>query len=116
MGRTPREDLIERLKDTEYKKAFGAEDAKLEIANLLYKARKQANLTQVELSRMLNISQPYIAKLEAGEANPTIGIIGEILGVLGFGLATNVKFIVPKSNVRSHRVSDILKIDELVTK
>ena len=109
MNSTPREDLIERLKDTEYRKAFAAEDAKLEIAALLYKARKESNLTQQELSKKLKISQPYIAKLEAGEANPTIGIIGGILGVLGFKITAYIESVIPKSSFDSYAISNIPK-------
>lgn len=108
MGSTPREDLIERLKNVEYRKAFGAEQAKLEIASVLYKARKSANLTQKELSEKLKISQPYIAKLEAGEANPTVGIIGGILGMLGFRCIADIEPIAPKSSVDTSTLADIL--------
>ena len=42
---------------------------RLAISELLYNARKDANLTQAELARRLNRTQPYIAKLERGRGN-----------------------------------------------
>ena len=36
------------------------------IAEALYKARTEANLTQAEVADRMNVSQPYIAKLEGG--------------------------------------------------
>jgi len=97
MNSTPREDLIEKLKNLDFKRAFGAEQAKLEIGALLHKTRKDFNLTQKELSQKLEISQPYIARLEAGEANPTISAIGRMLAVLNLRLAANVRPIIHQS-------------------
>ena len=34
------------------------------IAEALYKARKEAKLTQAEIARRMQVSQPYVAKLE----------------------------------------------------
>jgi transcriptional regulator with XRE-family HTH domain len=99
MNRTPRQDLTERLKNPAFRRAFGVEQAKLEIGDLLFKARKSANLTQKELSEMLQISQPYIAKLEAGEANPTVEVIGSILAMLNVRLATATKPLILESTV-----------------
>ena len=109
MRGTPREDLIERLKDLQYRKLYGTEQAKLEIAALLYKARKKSNLTQKEVSEKLNISQPYIAKLEAGEANPTIGLIGGILSIMGFRIIAGIESIIPKSSSDSFDTSTLPK-------
>jgi len=85
----PRDDLKEELKNPEFVKEYGSEVAKNEIGKTLFKIRKRMPLTQKQLSDKLGISQPYIAKLESGEANPTIGSVGEILAVLGFILVTD---------------------------
>ena len=96
MNRTPREDLIDRLKDPEYAKLYGAENAKVDFAITLAKARKGANLTQKGLSEKLGISQPYVAKLEGGEANPTLGTIGSLLATLGYRLVTQTAPLSPE--------------------
>ncbi len=96
MNKTPREDLLEDLKDIEFAKLYGAEDAKLDFAITLLKARENANLTQKEFAAKLGISQPYIARLESGEANPTLGTIGSILATLGLRLVTNTASLTPE--------------------
>ncbi len=92
----PYEDLKEELKKIEFVKEYGSEVAKNEIGKTLFTIRKRMNLTQKQLSDKLGISQPYIAKLESGEANPTIGSVGEILGVLGFILIADTVPINPE--------------------
>lgn len=39
------------------------------VAEALYKARKDANLTQAEVAERMHVSQPYIVKLERGQAS-----------------------------------------------
>jgi len=96
MNKTPREDLLEDLKDIEFAKLYGAESAKTDFAITLLKARENANLTQKEFAAKLGISQPYIARLESGEANPTLGTIGSILATLGLRLVTNTVSLTPE--------------------
>jgi transcriptional regulator with XRE-family HTH domain len=91
---TPRNDLIKRLNDPEFAKIFGEEDAACSIGILLTKTRKNLGLTQERLANRLGVSQPYIAKLERGEANPSIRTIGRILAVIGFRLVANVTTLV----------------------
>ena len=96
MVRTPDEDLKRELQDPEYVKLYGASDCKAEIAITLCKARQSSGKTQKELAASMNLSQPYVAKLEGGEANPTIGTIGSILAVLGCRLITNTMPLIPE--------------------
>jgi transcriptional regulator with XRE-family HTH domain len=49
-------------------------------------ARQEVGITQKELARRLNISQPVIAVLEAGRQNPTIGQLAAIADALQVGL------------------------------
>ncbi len=99
MNKTPREDLLEDLKDIEFAKLYGAESAKTDFAITLLKARESAKLTQKELARKLGISQPYVAKLESGEANPTLGTIGSILASLGLRLVTSTDSLAPEQEL-----------------
>jgi transcriptional regulator with XRE-family HTH domain len=96
MNRTPRQDLIERLKDPEYAKLYGEEDAKVDFAITLTKARRSLNLTQRSLADKLGISQPYVAKLEGGEANPTLGTIGRLLATINLRLVTGTAPLKPE--------------------
>ena len=70
------------LKDIEYRKEFGSESAKLEMAAALVNAREVMNMTQAALAERVGTSQAYIARLERGDANPTIGNIGRLFACM----------------------------------
>ena len=96
MSITPTDDLIDRLKDPEYAKLYGEEDAKVDFAITLTKVRKSLGLKQKQMADKLGVSQPYIAKLEGGEANPTLGRIGALLAMLGRRLVTQTAPLSPE--------------------
>ena len=95
MTRTFRDDLEQNLRDPEFAKRFGAAQAKSSFAITLAEARRQLNLTQQQLAARLGVSQSYVAKLEGGEANPTLGKIGSLLAVLGLSLTTDTTTLSP---------------------
>lgn len=97
MVRTLLQDLERELQDLEYAKLFGAADAKAEFAITLATARQDLDITQKELAERSGVTQPYIAKLEGGEANPTLGAVGSLLAVIGLRLAMDTKPLLPKS-------------------
>jgi transcriptional regulator with XRE-family HTH domain len=102
MNRTPGEDLEQRLHDLEFAKAFGAAQAKSSFALTLAMARAKLGLTQKELAYKANVSQAYIAKLEGGEANPTLERIGSLLAILGLSLITDATTLSPQAR-SNHR-------------
>lgn len=81
-----RQDLERELRDPEFRRMYGAAEAKSELAIALADARHALGFTQEEMSKTVGVSQPYVAKVESGDANPTIGAIGSMLGVLNFRL------------------------------
>ncbi len=89
-------DLIEELRDDDFSKSYGAEDAKSEFGLCLLRARKAANMTQQHLSKKLGVNQSYIAQLESGEANPTLSTVGKILAVLGLKIKISTDPLVPQ--------------------
>jgi transcriptional regulator with XRE-family HTH domain len=52
----------------------------------LRRARQEQNLTQAELARRMGVKPPYIAGLEAGTRNLTLGQLANIADALGRGL------------------------------
>lgn len=111
MIRTPRQDLERELQDPEYVKLYGAEEAKAEFAVILARARRRSGMTQTELAERLGLSQPYIAKLERGDANPTLGTAGTLLAVLGFSLAMDIMPLLSQSIEMPHAFGGIMEID-----
>ncbi len=95
MTRTFRDDLERNLRDPDFAKGFGAARAKSNFAITLAEARRQLNLTQQQLAAKLGVSQSYVAKLEGGEANPTLERIGSLLATLGLGLTTDTTTLSP---------------------
>lgn len=95
MARTFEGDLQKNLRDPEFAKWFGAAQAKSSFALTLANARAKLGLTQKQLASRAGVSQAYIAKLEGGEANPTLDTIGSLLAVLGFGLTTGTTTLSP---------------------
>lgn len=88
-------ELKEELQNPEFAKMFGAAQAKSSLAITLAEARRQLNLTQQKLAARLGVSQAYIAKLEGGEANPTLERIGSLLAMLGLSLTTSTTTLSP---------------------
>ena len=95
MTRTFEGDLKQELQDPESAKYFGAAQAKSSFAITLAKARKTLGLTQKEFADKVGVSQAYIAKLEGGEANPTLERIGSLLAALGLSLTTDTTTLLP---------------------
>ncbi|MBI2850302.1 MAG: helix-turn-helix transcriptional regulator [Chloroflexi bacterium] len=105
------EDLERELRDPEFARLFGEDHAKSIFALTLANARLKAGLTQKELAEKAGVSQAYIAKLEGGEANPTLGRIGSLLAVMGLSLVTDVTALSPRSEGSS---KDVGKSKEMV--
>lgn len=95
MVREFKKDIERNLENLDFKKEFGAEIAKADLALTLANARRDSQVTQAEMANKLSTTQSYIAKLEGGEANPTIGTIGKAFAVLGLRLSTSAIPLMP---------------------
>ena len=114
MNRTFEDDLRVKLRDPEFAKMFGAAQAKSNFALTLARARERLGLTQKELADKAEVSQAYIAKLEGGEANPTLERIGSLLAVAGLSLTTDTTTLFPTLLTPADWVSDPLLIPQSV--
>jgi predicted transcriptional regulator len=114
MNRAFEDDLRVKLRDPEFAKMFGAAQAKSNFALTLAKAREKLGLTQKELADKAGVSQAYIAKLEGGEANPTLERIGSLLAVAGLSLTTDTTTLFPTLLTSVDWVSDPLLIPQSV--
>ncbi len=68
----------ELMKDDEFKKEYDALRPERDITMSLIRARKEAGLTQAELSRKTGISQADISRLENGTRNPSLALLNRI--------------------------------------
>ena len=58
------EQLVEDLKDEEFKQGFLKESLKINIINELTKIRKQKNLTQKDMAKMVGVTQGNMSRFE----------------------------------------------------
>ncbi len=100
------------LQDIEYRREFGSESAKLEMAAALVRAREMMGLTQSALAELAGTSQAYIAKLERGDANPTIGNIGRLYGCMWLKPsieATSMEPVAPTESLSIGAAQDVVR-------
>lgn len=58
----------------------------LRVGLELRRAREELGITQTELARRLDVKPPYIAAIEAGRRNLTLGQLAKLADALGRGL------------------------------
>jgi transcriptional regulator with XRE-family HTH domain len=68
-----------RLEDPAYRQEYGAATVKYDLAHALSEGRRGKGLTQRQMAEITGVSQAYIARLESGEANPSVGQLGKLL-------------------------------------
>ena len=92
----------------EYRREYEAELVRWDLALALVDARKRAGLTQQQVATLTGVSQAYVAKLESGNANPTVGQVGSMLGALGLRLGLGLRSL---TDERLPLVDDIARAD-----
>ena len=86
----------ELLKDQEFKKEFEKLQSERDLTMSLVRARKEAGLTQEELSKKTGISQADISMLENGTRNPSLALLNRIAEAMNSELIID---IVPRKNI-----------------
>jgi len=71
----------ELLKDAKFKKDITR--VELELISSLIASRLEKGLTQAALARKIKTKQSAIARLESGNANPSIGFLQKLAEALG---------------------------------
>lgn len=81
----------EWMKDEEFKKEYERLAPRYAIISQLIEARAKKGLTQKELAQKIGTKQSAIARLEAGNVNPTIDFLNKIASVLGTKLTIQLR-------------------------
>ena len=68
----------ELMQDSAFRKEYEALQPERDITMSLVRARKEAGLTQAELSEKTGISQADISRLENGTRNPSLALLNRI--------------------------------------
>lgn len=58
--------------EPEFQTAYAALEEEFALARALIEARGDANLSQAEIARRMQTSQPAVARLESGHGNPSL--------------------------------------------
>lgn len=70
------DEFFEKLmEDPQYRKEYEKMQPETELVKALLKARRDARLTQAELSEKSGVAQADISKIESGKGNPTLKMI-----------------------------------------
>ncbi len=72
--------------DPEFARDWEASEPSVEVAALVISLRADLGLTQAALAERCGLKRSYIARLESGEANPTVGTLVRILRSVGSDL------------------------------
>lgn len=81
--------------------------ARVAAAALLSRARAAAGLTQRELARRAGTSQSVIARIERGQASPSLDTLTRLLAAAGFELLMELE---PTSAAVTHMLDDVERI------
>ena len=72
----------ELMEDPDFRREYEALQPERDITIALVKARKEAGLTQIQLSEKTGISQADISRLENGSRNPSLALLQRIAEAL----------------------------------
>lgn len=94
--------LQEQLQDPEFRREYEALQPEHAVVQAIIDARKNAGLTQKELSERTGIAQGDISKLENGNANPSIRTLQRL--AVAMGMTLKVEFLPNTASVGSSAV------------
>lgn len=79
--------LQEQLKNKKFRKLYEIECAKVALAQRIAELREEKHLNQVDLAKMLGVSQQFISQIETGqEKNLTLFTLLRLASALGRGI------------------------------
>ncbi len=92
---TLNEILKNKLDDKEFTILYEKEEIKNKVAQMVIQLRQKEGLTQEELAKRANTSQPVIARLERGTDSriPSLELLNKIAHSLGRELEINFKAV-----------------------
>lgn len=70
-------------RDPAYQAAYDALDEEFTLASALIEARSSAGISQEEIARRMRTSQPAVARLESGKANPSVDTLRRYAAATG---------------------------------
>lgn len=81
----------EQLKDPEFKKIYDDLRPQYELAAQIIEARLKKGLSQSQLAKKMGTSQSAVARLESGEYNPSVNLLGRVAHATGTRLKVKLE-------------------------
>ena len=78
------------LKDNEFKTEYEKLKPRYEAIEQMIKARKEQNMTQVELAKRVGTQKSNISRLESGNYNPSLDFLTKVSEALGKSLSVQL--------------------------
>ncbi len=73
-----------------FDEAYATAGLAMELAEMAYRARESAGLTQAELARRMGTTQSAIAAIEAGARTPTVDLLERLARACGGRLTIRI--------------------------
>lgn len=89
-----------------------AEGGAGEVGERLRAARAKAGLTRRQLAALSATSERYLAHIEAGTANPTVGVLGSLAGALELAVADLLPLGGERSAIRAEAAAALRRLPE----
>lgn len=104
--------LQQQLEDPEFRDEWNRTALARAVSLRLVVYRADNNLTQSELAEIIGIKQPAVARLEAGEMNPSWGTLNRLSETLGIEFLVDIaprkkRWLVSKS---AHDDAEVVEI------
>ena len=81
----------EDMRDLDYRREYDRTRLANEVAIKVIQYRVTRGLSQTALARMLGWRQPNVARLEAGEHEPSVGTLARLADILGLDFSIEIK-------------------------
>lgn len=86
-----KEDLEERLRDPEFRAHWEKTALARAVAVEVKRFRYEKGLSQTEFGIQVDMKQPQVSRLEAGELVPSIGTLVRVCGVVGIEMQITIR-------------------------
>ena len=83
--------LNEQMKNPEFKEEWDSHEMEYQLMMMILKARKDQNMTQMELAERTGLRQSNISRIEKGQALPSIATLSKI--AQGLGKRLQISFV-----------------------
>ncbi len=81
----------EDMRDLDYRREYDRTRLANQVAIKVIQYRVTRGLSQTALARMLGWRQPNVARLEAGEHEPSVGTLARLADILGLDFSIEIK-------------------------